>query len=181
MWSSRSLSALQDKFHALSRREQVIVVVAAFAVALFLYLELVLLPTHNRMNRLQASIKNRERDLMELTSLVSRYQSMPSAKNGEANSGEESLSLFSILERLATESGLKEKIEYMRPGGIQIDPARDEKWVEVKLGKVTLREFTQYCARIQSLGKGIYIKRLSARKEGEYLSLILQPAVVVVR
>jgi len=172
---------LQDKFRTRPQREQVIVLAAAFAVALLLYLELVLLPAHDRIDRLQASIRTSERDLMELHAIVSQYKALESADPVNAKWGGEPLSLFSVLERLATENGLMEKIEYMRPGGMQLDPARDEKWVEVKLGKVTLKEFAQYIASIQSLGKGIYIKRLSARKDGEYLSLILQPAVVVMR
>lgn len=181
MWISRSLSALQDKFHALSGREQIIVVGGASAVVLFLLLELVFIPTHDRLNRITGSVKSRERDLIELNTIASQYKNLESGKAESGKSTGESFSLFSVLEKFATESGLMDKIEYMRPGSMQLDPVRDEKWVEVKLGKVTLKEFTDYLGKIQSVGKGIYIKRLSARKEGEYLTLILQPAVTEMR
>ncbi|PKN64433.1 MAG: hypothetical protein CVU57_14430 [Deltaproteobacteria bacterium HGW-Deltaproteobacteria-15] len=181
MWISRSLSALQDKFLALSNREQIIVTLGASAIALLLLLQLVFIPTHDRLNRLQRSIKTRERDLIELNSIVSQYKSLETGKVENGKPGGEPFTLFSVLERFATESGLMEKIEYMRPGSMQLDPARDEKWVEIKLGRVTLKEFTEYLGKIQSFGRGIYIKRLSARKEGEYLNLILQPGVLVAK
>jgi hypothetical protein len=172
---------LQDKFHALSAREQIILLLGGSAVAVFLLLELVFLPTQDSLNRLKGSTKSRERELMELRSMAARYKQMESQKLNSGTSRGESFSLFSVLEKFATESGLMDKIEYMRPGSMQLDPARDEKWVEIKLGKVTLKEFTDYLGKIQSFGRGVYIKRLSARKEGEYLSLILQPAVTEAR
>src|SRR5690606_16026405 len=137
------------------------------------------IPTHDRLNRLQRSIKTRERDLIELKNIASQYKSLETGKVENGKAGGEPFTLFSVLEKFATESGLMEKIEYMRPGSMQLDPARDEKWVEMKLGRVTLKEFTEYMGRIQSFGRGVYIKRLSARKEGEYLNLILQPGVLV--
>lgn len=177
MWISRSLSALQDKFYALSGREQIVVFLGGLAVAIFLLLELVFFPTQDRLNRLTGSTRIRERELVELKSITSHYKQIEFLKTNGGSSRGEPFSLFSVLEKFATETGLMDKIEYMRPGSMQLDPARDEKWVEIKLGKVTLKEFTDYLGKIQSFGRGVYIKRLSARKEGEYISLILQPAV----
>ena len=71
-----------------------------------------------------------------------------------------------------------DEIDYMKPGAAQLDTHREEKWVEVKLSDITLKQFTNYLYNLQSFGKGIYIKRLSARKDGDYLNLILQPAVI---
>jgi len=171
---------LQDKFRALSQREQVAVVFAASAVVLFLLLQLVFIPTQARLNRLQVSVNTREQILMELRTIVSQYKSLDPVRT-DSGTGGEPFSLFSVLQKFATESCLMEKIEYMRPGSMQLDPAREEKWVEIKLGRVTLKEFTEYLGKIQSFGKGIYLKRLSARKEGEYLNLILQPGILVTK
>lgn len=176
MWISRSLSDLQDKYYALSTREQVIVVVGGLAVAFFLLLELVFLPTHDRLNRLTISVKNKERAFTELNMITAQYRTISNKQDGGKPKGE-AFNLFSVLEKFATETGLMDKIEYMRPGTLQVDPLREEKWVEIKLGHVTLKEFADYLSKIQWFGGGIYIKRLSARKEGDYLNLILQPAV----
>lgn len=176
MWNLSSLSVLQDKFFGLSRREQGFLVVGLLGVAVFLMAELVFLPTYQGVQRLTASIQTKEKDLAELKSLSSRYKRLEAVKSDGIRPKGESFSLFSVLEKFATESGLMDKIEYMRPGGSQLDPSREEKWVEVKLVRVTLKEFTDFLNRIQSHGI-IYVKRLSARKEGDTLTLILQPAV----
>ena len=175
---SKLPSVLQDKYFALSPREQITVIVGGLAVAIFLLLQLVFLPTFDRVSRLRASVKGKEISFVELNTIAAQYKAISTGKQNEGRSRGESFSLFSVLEKFATESGLMDKIEYMRPGNVQIDPQREEKWVEIKLGRVTLREFTDYLSKIQSFGGGIYIKRLSARKEGDYLSLILQPAVI---
>lgn len=157
------------------------VLAGTLAVVFFLLTELVFLPTYGRLNRLKGSVRTKERDIIELKTLSLQYRHMGNGRSAVEKPKGESISLFSVLEKLAAESGLMEKIEYMRPGGLQLDPVREEKWVEVKLGRVTLKEFTDFLSRIQSSGGGIYIKRLSARKEGDYLSLILQPAVMEVK
>ena len=74
-----------------------------------------------------------------------------------------------------------DKIDYMKPGALQLDGLREEKWVEIKLSRITVLELTKYLYNLRSFNQGIYIKRLAARKEGEYLNLILQPATVELR
>jgi hypothetical protein len=69
----------------------------------------------------------------------------------------------------------------MKPGSLQLDGQREEKWVEIKLSRITLNELTTFLYNLQSLEKDIYIKRLSAKKEGEYLNLFLQPAIIEIR
>ena len=138
---------MQDKYYALSRREQVVVVVGGLAVALFLLLQLVFLPTHDRLNRLRISAKNKERTLLELNTIAAQYKTISANRQDGGKPRGEAFSLFSVLEKFATESGLMDKIEYMRPGSLQVDPLREEKWVEIKLGRVTLKEFTDYLGR----------------------------------
>lgn len=174
---SRLLSVLQDKYFGLSGREQITVVIGGLAVVLFLLLQLAFLPTHDRLNRLKTSARNKERALLELNAIAAQYNTISANRQDGGKPRGDTFSLFSILERFATESGLMDKIEYMRPGSVQVDPLREEKWVEIKLNRVTLKEFTDYLSKIQFFGGGVYIKRLSARKEGDYLTLVLQPAV----
>jgi hypothetical protein len=129
------------------------------------------------------SIETKEKDLIRLQTLAAQYKRMAQdLKKMSAGKKEGApFSLFSFLEDMATKGGLMDKIDYMRPGTLQLDSARTEKWVEIKLSDITLKELTIYLYNLQSLGENIYMKRLSARKEGDYLDLILQPAVVEVQ
>jgi hypothetical protein len=116
-----------------------------------------------------------EQDISTLNSIVKEYRQIESQLK-EKPAGE-IFNLFSFLEDIAAKSGLMENVDYMRPGNQQLDPQRIEKWVEVKLERITIKQFTEYLYRLQNSGYGIYVKRLSLKKDGEYLDLILQPAV----
>ncbi len=179
-WNLRSLSALKDRYYSLNSREQWTLKLGALAVLCFIAIYFILLPMEGRAKRLESTIRTKERDLFELKTIVAQYKRLPKPGTVKGK-GEEPFSLFSTLEKQATKSGLMPKIEYMRPGGLQLDTTREEKWVELKLNRVTLKEMTAILYSLESIGKGVYIKRLSVRKEGEYLTLILQPAVIEAR
>ena len=179
MWNSRSLFAWQDRYHSLTLREQSFVIGGLVLVLSFLLVYFVYLPMNGKLKQLESVVKTKENDLSELRTIVAQYKRLErNREDSKETSQGDDFNLFSVLEKLATKSGLMDKIDYMRPGVLQLDDHREEKWVEVKLNQITLKEFTSYLYNLQSFGKGIYIKRLSTRKEGEYLNLVFQPAVV---
>lgn len=172
----RSLSGLRLRYYSLSDREQWALKIGVLALLIFLLLQFLLVPLNSRVRRLESSVQTKERDLKELRTITDKYKSLPQPSG--AGRGGEAFNLFSTLESQVAKSGLMEKIEYMRPGAMQLDTAREEKWVEVKVNRVTLKEMTSLLYNLESFGRGVFIKRLSARKDGDYLTLILQPAVV---
>ena len=175
----RSLSALQERYNSLTLREQSVIIVGLVVVLAFLLVQVLYFPLSDKQKALESSIKMKEKDLLELKNIAAQYKRLRARGAGQkGKKQEEPFMLFSVLEKMATKSGLMAKMDYMRPGTIQLDSLRQEKWVELKLSRITLKELTSYLYNLQSFGKGIYIKRLSARKEGEYLNLILQPAVI---
>jgi len=168
---------LRDRFETLNKREQWALKLGALAVACFIVIQFFLFPLGDKVRRLESSVGTKEKDLSELKAVVARYQRLP--KPDALREGrEEPFSLFSTLEKQAAKSDLMPKVEYMRPGALQLDVNREEKWVEIKLNRITLKEMASILHSLESVGRGVYIKRLSARKEGEYLTLIFQPAIV---
>ena len=138
--------------------------------------QLVFQPLDASCERLEASVRAREAELVELKRIVASHRRLAENRSGNPDAAAD-FNLFSLLESLATGSGLMDRVEYMRPGSMDLDAVRKEDWVEIKLGGVTLRGLTEFLYRIRSSGKGVYVKRLSARKEGDYLDIVLQPAV----
>jgi hypothetical protein len=179
-WNLRSLSVLKDRYYSLNSREKWAVKVGALALLCFLAIEFVLFPLDGRAKRLKSAIRTKERDLFELKATVAEYKHLPKPGTMRGR-GEEPFSLFSALEKQAAKSDLMPKVEYMRPGGLQLDTTREEKWVEVKMNRITLKEMTEILHSLESLGRGVYIKRLSLRKDGDYLTLIFQPAMIETR
>ena len=182
MSNSRSLFAWQAKYHSLTRREQSAIIVGLMAVLAFFLVQFAYIPLSHRLDRLESAIKSKENDLSKLTNIVAQYKRLESNEEGmKGKARDDAFNLFSVLEKLATHSGLMDKIDYMRPGSLQLDSLRNEEWVEVKLSQINMKEFTEFLHNLHTFGKGIYIKRLSARKDGEYLNLILQPAIIEIR
>lgn len=178
MWNSGLLSGLKDRFTALSRRDRTALVICGLVLAVFFLYQFVFHPMKASSERLEASIQAREAELLELKQLVALYDRL--SESGAADASRD-FNLFALLESLATSSGLMNRLDYMRPGSMDLDGTRKEDWVEVKLSGVTLEELTDYLHRIRSSGKGVYIKRLSARKDGDFLDIVLQPAVARVK
>ena len=174
--SLRSLSGLRASYYSLSDREQWVLKIGTLALLIFLVLEFLLFPLDSRVKRLERSVRTKERDFTELRTIADKYKRLP--QPSRAGRSGETFNLFSMLESQVAKSGLMDKVEYMRPGAIQLDTAREERWVEVKANRVTLKEMTALLYNLESSARGVYIKRLSARKDGDYLTLILQPAVV---
>ena len=151
-------------------------------VVTFLFFQFAYFPMKDELDRLELSVKSKEKDLSELKTIVAQYKRLERTKaNHKGKTRGENFDLFSVIETLATKTGLKDKIDYMKPGDLQLDGLKQEKWVDVKFSGITLKEFTDYLYNLRSFGGGIYIKRLSTRKEGKYLNLILQPAVIEIK
>jgi len=167
---------LQDRFRSLGRRDRAALIIGALVLGAFLLFQLVFHPLHASCERLEASIRAQEAELSELKRVVAGYEGLAANRSGRPDAADD-FNLFSLLETLAAGSGLMDRVDYMRPGSMDLDAMRKEDWVEIKLGKVTVRELTELLYRIRSSGKGVYVKRLSARKEGDYLDIVLQPAV----
>jgi len=180
MWNSSFLSGLQDKFRALGRRDRAALCIGAAVLGALVLYQFVFSPLSAACKRLEAAVHSRETELQELRQIADRYEKLTSGRpkgGGEA----ETFNLFALLETLATKSNLMDRVDYMRPGSMDLDSLKKEDWVEVKLGEITLKELTDYLYRIRSSGKGVYIKRLSARKNGDYLDVVLQPAVARIK
>lgn len=180
MWNLRLPSRLKAKYESqLNAREKTAIILGFSGLLIFLLIQLVYTPMLDRRNLLAQGNRIKEKDLMNLKTIVAQYKNLEQYREGTGRGTQtSSVNLFSILEGGATECGLKDKIDYMRPGDLQVDSRRVEKWVEMKLSRITLKDLTRYLYILQSSQQGIYIKRLSSRKEGEYLELILQPAIM---
>lgn len=179
MLNSKFLSGLTDKYQSLGDREKNAIMIALAAVVVFAFFQFAYFPLTDKKTGLQATIENKEKELSELRAITGEYQKLKS--NDQNVTRRKSFNLFSTLETIATQSGLKKKIDYMKPGLHKVDTRRDEKWVEIKMSSLNLKELAKYLYRVQSMKNGIFIKRLSLRKNGDYLDLIIQPAVIETR
>jgi len=86
--------------------------------------------------------------------------------------------LFSFLERLAGEAGVKSNITNMKPSMAKSkDDAYTIAKVEMKLKGVPLRQMTAFLHKVETTGNMVTIRRLSLSRTGKrnpYIDAILQ-------
>jgi hypothetical protein len=106
----------------LSRREKIIVAAGGCLLALFLLIQLVIAPVFSRTAQMRRAVQSKTLILADMRSLKSEYDGLKSrAKQSEARytRRDKGFTLFSFLDQLAGQSGIKERVNYMRPSKIE--------------------------------------------------------------
>src|SRR5262245_20675046 len=76
---------------------------------------------------------------------------------------QQKLSIFSRLEELASKSGIRHKILYMKPTVTTPSEVYNEESVEVKMEGVTLQQLLRYLHQIENSPQLLKIKRLEIK------------------
>lgn len=163
-------------FKQLHRRERYIITGATCLIGAFIIVQLIVLPLFNRKDRLHSSIKAKTQVLMEMRRLQSEYETLnASSQKSMARFGvrEKGFRLFSFLDRLAKETGIKGNVIYMKPT-IKEQPNSPYKLsrVEMKADAVTLKQLTTYLHGVETSKNMITIRKLSISKKSKNESLI---------
>ncbi|GIX49507.1 MAG: hypothetical protein KatS3mg131_3718 [Candidatus Tectimicrobiota bacterium] len=146
----------------LQLREKLFVLGAAVAVLLALLFLLVIDPLLARAALLDRQIQAAERQLRELQDLRRQYlhqKQLLDQINARLRQ-QQNFSLFSKLEELARESGLREKLLYMKPVVSAPSEAYNEEAVEIKMEGVTLAQLVRYLQQVETAPQFLKIKRL---------------------
>ncbi len=81
---------------------------------------------------------------------------------------QQNFSLFSFLDSLVQQSGIKENVAYMKPLTKKLEKSKYMlAVVKVKLKDVYLKEFIDFLYRIESSGNAVNITSLSLSKSGK--------------
>jgi type II secretory pathway component PulM len=163
----------------LARRERYLLGAASGMILLFALFHFVIAPLFSGMERLKKGISAMEGSVREMKALAVQYRRVTES----ARVREEMLkrrpggfTLFSFLEKAAGESGIKDRIKYMRPS-VQGSGGLKESMVEMQLEDVNLKQLADYLQKIEYADGLIRIKRISvkeAKKEAGYLDALLQ-------
>lgn len=165
----------------LNRRERIFITGAALFIVLFSLFHLVIAPVFEKKNQLATELAAKRRTAEEMRDLQEEYRMLVERmeiSRQQYSQRPDNFSLFSFLERLADNSGIKNKIAYMRP-----DSTRDEvsgitlSQVEMRLEGVRMEELVPYLFRVEDAENRIHVNRLSITKSGEGTS----PVNVVMR
>jgi general secretion pathway protein M len=160
----------------LNRREKIGVAAAAAAIVIFLILQILVFPLFEKNAQLTRTLATRHQELEQIQLLHAEY--LKTAEKAEQaqrrlKKRKQGFTLFSFLETLAGQTGVKSHIAYMRPttASQKDSPYRLSK-VEMKLQDITMAQLLAYLYGIETSMDMIAIKRLSISKGEQKADLI---------
>lgn len=165
----------------LNRRERLAVLVGIGFLCLFVLARFVVFPFMDKKDRLRRSLATNTENVEEIRSLKKEYSLLISERENAKkrfNQRRKGFTLYSFLDRLAGEVGIKDKMTYMKPTVTrQKDSPYKTSIVEMKLNGITLDQITQYLYKIETSKNMVTIKRLSLTKSDDkqgILNVVLQ-------
>jgi general secretion pathway protein M len=160
----------------LNKREKISVAAAAAAIVIFLLIQFLVFPLFDNNARLSRLISTRQQELEQIRQLQVEYRK--TAEKAEQtqrylNTRKRGFTLFSFLETLAGQTGVKSHIAYMKPTTTtQKDTPYRRSMVEMKLQATTMSQLLAYLHGIETSRDMISIKRLSISKGEQQANLI---------
>lgn len=155
----------------INRREKIAIWIGAGVVGLFLLLQLIVNPFLESRSRLFRQIDVQTRTLQEMRALQAEYASIEKRADevkASVAARAAGFTLFSFLDALAGQTGLKDRIAYMKPStGTQPDTSYRISTVETKLQAITLKQLLNYIYRIETSRNMVRLTRLSVTKTGK--------------
>ena len=155
----------------LSNREKYSIFIALVLLVVFVFFQFVCFPALDRRDRLQSTYRTKGQMLEEMQKLNVEYIVLgEKAKQIKAkfSKREKSFTLFSFLDRLARDVGVKNNIAYMKPTrSTQKNRAIKISSVEMKIQAVGISKLANYLYLAETSPNMVIIKRASITKKGK--------------
>lgn len=149
----------------LNKRERIAVSAAVVAVLAFIVFQFVVIPYREKQDRMARALRSKTEALAEMKALKAEYDAltekarMSKVKFARRDQG---FTLFSFLDRLASETGVKDHITYMKPSKVDDkDTPYRISLVEMKLQDITMKQLTPYLHKVETSPNVIFIRRMS--------------------
>lgn len=165
----------------LSDREKMALVMGMGFIAIFVFVKVTIFPfmdATERLERMLAAYNENYNDIKNLRLEYLELQRQVDDSKAQFNRRQRGFTLFSFLDKLAGQVGIKERITYMKPSSTkQKDTPYRLSLVEMKLNGITMEQITEFLYRIETSPNMMHVRRLSLNKKEEkdgLLNVILQ-------
>ena len=133
--------------------------------------QLVISPLVDKRRQLDRQLVAQTRALQEMQDLKVEYEKIKKRADAEGDKmagRSQGFTLFSFLDNLAGQVGLKDNIAYMKPSTTTVENSPySMSVVETKLQGITMKQLTSYLYRIETSNNVVRIKGLSISKSGK--------------
>lgn len=169
----------------LNRRERYGVMLAAGVIVIFLIAVFIIEPFLSRSANMKNSLQAKADMLVEMQRMQSEYNSLTQQATISISRFQrrpKGFTLYSFMDRLAGESGIKDRISYMKPSKTaQKNSPYKISRVEMKLDEITLEQLANYLYGVETSQNMVQIKKISISKkdrEQGLLTAVLQVETV---
>jgi general secretion pathway protein M len=154
-----------------TKREKYAIWLAGGLIAAVLVYQLIVAPLADKRRQLNRQLAAQTRALQEMQTLKAEYEEIKGradAEKGKMAGRSQGFTLFSFLDSLAGQVGLKDRIAYMKPSQTAVENSPfSMSVVETKLQGVTMKELTAYLYSIETSDNVVKVKGLSISKTGK--------------
>lgn len=155
----------------ITKREKYAIWIAGALIAVVIVMQAIVLPLADKRRQLNRQIEVQTQALKEMLVLKAEYESIRNiadADKGKIAGRSSGFTLFSFLDTLAGQVGLKDRIAYMKPSQTTIENSPYSlSVVETKLQNITMKQLTSYLYRIETSNNLVRVKGLSISKTGK--------------
>lgn len=169
----------------LNRREKYIIYGAGCLLGLLIIVHFVITPFFAKKDQMQQSLQTKKAELEEMRQLQTEYlalQEKLQLSKISLSRRDKGFTLFSFMDQLAGQAGIKDRISYMKPSNtVQKNSNYKISRVEVKLDAITLEQLTTYLYGIETSANMVMVKKLSISKKDKndnFINVVLQVETV---
>jgi general secretion pathway protein M len=160
----------------LNRREKYIIYAAGCVVGLLILIHFVVTPFFESRKQMQRSLQTRKGELEEMRRLQAEHEALQGklqVSKIRFSKREKGFTLFSFLDRLAGQTGIKDRISYMKPSKtIQKNNNYKISRVEMKLDNITLEQLAKYLYGVETSKNMVMVKKVAISKKEKKQGLI---------
>jgi len=146
----------------LAKKERLLVIGGVSLLFLLIFFQLLSFG-HKRMKTLERVNRKLEKDLEEMYRLQNRYfilEERLKSFDERMVTRPPDFTLFSHLDNLASQTGIKERIDYLKPEERVVSEKYRRSLVRVKLRAVTLEQLTRYLYSVENSPHSLEVRRL---------------------
>ncbi len=151
----------------LSKRDKATLLIGGIVLLVFVFVQFVMFPLFDRRKRLARSIASREQEIVEMKAMQQKYGQLHEQSNSlekQLGARAAGFSLFSFLEKMATQSKIKDHIAYMKPSSMIGEGTLRQIMVEMKLQAIGIQQLVDFLNHIESPKDIVTVKRISIQE-----------------
>lgn len=171
---------IKEFWNKLDAKQQKLVAGAAIFVVFALIMEIAVFPFWEAKKKLAKAINTNQKKLVEVSELAAEFNEMEvktAAIKRAAMTHGGNFTLFSYLEKKATQANVRGRIKYMNSSRGTQTASFEESLIDMKLDKITVKQLTDFLYFAESPADLIRIKKITISKmkeSPEYLSAQIQ-------